>query len=696
MKNCLLIEILTEELPPNSLLYLQKSFSTSILEKLVNLKFIKEKTFKSYITPRRIAVQIFEVKPQSDEESQEIKLVPKELGFDNNKKPTIALQKKIEKLKLDYEKLTFIEKQIGGKIILTTNFKYPPKKLSNEISSIIEDSLTNIKFIKDMNYQVEGENHKFIRPIRNILIILDETNLNLKLFGLQTSAFTYGHRQQKFKKIFIDNAINYQQTMEEDGRVIVDYEDRKNKITQLLNSASSEHKLTHVVSERLLDDITSLCEWPMVYMAEFNNKFLNLPEECLRLTMEIHQKYISTFDEEKKISNKFLIVSDNTNPNNKNRIIKGNQKVILPRLDDANFFYNKDLNADIESMNSKLEKVTYHNKIGSQHERVQRIVEISKLMCSELSLPTEKISKAAQFCKFDLTSHMVGEFPELQGSIGGYLLRNKNYDETIYKAVQEHYHPKHADDELPSSINSQILALSDKIEILFIFFSIGIKPTGDKDPFGLRRAALGIIRICYEKQVEIDLEKFINILAEKYKKFILVENLRYDLLSFFKDRIVYFLKSKNIRYDVIDSIMDTALKNLSVVKLKLDAINKFLLSDYKSSYLEMTKRIENIIKNKNIPDQIQFETLETDCEKNLYNSIPRVKENVLKKISNHNYFSIFSEILSVKEHVNFMFDNLLIISENKINTLNRLYLLNAVLQLSNYFFNSTKLIDENK
>ena len=696
MKNCLLIEILTEELPPNSLLYLQKSFSTSILEKLVHLKFIKHRNFKSYITPRRIAVQIFDVMPQTDEESQEIKLVPKELGFDDNKKPTIALKKKIEKLKLDYAKLTFIEKQIGGKILLTTNFKYPPKILTNEISSIIEDSLTNIKFIKDMNYQVGGENHKFIRPIRNILIVLDETNLNLKLFGLQTSAFTYGHRQQNFKKIFIDNAINYQQTMKENGSVIVDYVDRKNKITQLLNSVSSEHKLTHVVSERLLDDITSLCEWPMVYMAEFNNKFLNLPEECLRLTMEIHQKYISTFDEEKKISNKFLIVSDNTNPKNKDRIIKGNQKVILPRLDDANFFYNKDLNADIESMNSKLEKVTYHNKIGSQHERVQRIVEISKLICSELSLPSEQITKAAQFCKFDLTSHMVGEFPELQGSIGGYLLRNKNYDEIVYKAVQEHYHPKHADDELPSTITSQILALSDKLEILFIFFSIGIKPTGDKDPFGLRRAALGIIRICYEKKVEIDLDKFINVLADKYKKYILVENLRHDLLNFFKDRIVYFLKSKNIRYDVIDSIIHTSLRNLSVVKLKLDAINKFLTSDYKSSYLEMTKRIENIIKNKNIPDQIQFETLETDCEKNLYNSIPKVKENVLKEISNHNYSSIFSEILSVKEHVNFMFDNLLIISENKINTLNRLYLLNAVLQLSNYFFNSTKLIDENK
>ena len=231
---------------------------------------------------------------------------------------------------------------------------------------------------------------------------------------------------------------------------------------------------------------------------------------------------------------------------------------------------------------------------------------------------------------------------------------------------------------------------------LFIFFSIGIKPTGDKDPFGLRRAALGIIRICYEKKVEIDLDKFINVLVEKYKKYILVENLRHDLLNFFKDRIVYFLKSKNIRYDVIDSIIHTSLRNLSVVKLKLDAINKFLTSDYKSSYLAMTKRIENIIKNKNIPNQIQFETLETDCEKNLYNSIPKVKENVLKEISNHNYSSIFSEILSVKEHVNFMFDNLLIISENKINTLNRLYLLNAVLQLSNYFFNSTKLIDENK
>jgi glycyl-tRNA synthetase beta chain len=167
-------------------------------------------------------------------------------------------------------------------------------------------------------------------------------------------------------------------------------------------------------------------------------------------------------------------------------------------------------------------------------------------------------------------------------------------------------------------------------------------------------------------------------------------------MNFFKDRIVYFLKSKNIRYDVIDSIIHTSLRNLSTVKLKLDAISNFLRSDYKSSYLEMIKRIENIIKNKNIPEQIKFETLETDCEKNLYTSIPKVKKNVLKEISNHNYSSIFPEILSVKEHVNFMFDNLLIVSENKINTLNRLYLLNAVLQLSNYFFNSTKLIDENK
>ena len=696
MKNCLLIEILTEELPPNSLLYLHESFSSSVLEKLFNLKFIKNKNFKSFITPRRIAVQIFDVMPQSDEKSQEIKLLPKELGFDDNKNPTIALKKKIVKLKLDYSKLTFLEKQIGGKILLITNFKYPPKILTNEISSIIEDSLTNIKFIKDMNYQVGGENYKFIRPIRNILIVLDETKINVKLFGLQTSTFTYGHRQQNFKKVFVDNANNYQKILKENGSVVVDYVDRKNKINQLLNSVSSEHKLTHVISERLLDDITSLCEWPVVYMAEFHGKFLNLPEECLRLTMEIHQKYIPTFDEKKKISNKFLIVSDNTDQKNKDRIIKGNQKVILPRLDDANFFYNKDLNADIEGMNSKLEKVIYHNKIGSQHERVKRIVEISKLICNELSLPFEQITEAAKFCKFDLTSNMVGEFPELQGSIGGYLLRNKNYDEIISKAVQEHYHPKYADDKLPSTITSQILALTDKLEILFIFFSIGIKPTGDKDPFGLRRAALGIIRICYEKKVEIDLDKFINVLAHKYKKFILVKNLRCDLLSFFKDRIIYFLKSKNFRYDVIESVIDTSLKNLSILKLKLDAINKFLTSDYKSSYLEMNKRIENIIKNKNIPDQIQFESLETDCEKNLFNSLPKVKENVLKEISNHNYFSIFSEILSVKENVNFMFDNLLIISENRINTLNRLYLLNSVLQLSNCFFNSTKLIDENK
>ena len=696
MKNCLLIEILTEELPPNSLLYLKESFSTGVLEELINNRFIKNKNFKSYVTPRRIAIQIFDVMTQSDEEKKEIKLVPKELAFDDNKKPTIALKKKLEKLNLDYSKLTFKEKKIGGKILLTTDFKYPPKILSDEISAIIQNSIANIKFIKDMNYQVKGENFKFIRPIRNILILLDEINLNLKLFGLHTSTFTYGHRQQNFKKIYIKNAIHYQQILKENGNVVVDYVARKNKISELLNSVSNDHKLTPVIAERLLNDITSLCEWPEVYMAQFNKKFLNLPEECLKLTMEIHQKYVSTFDKDNKISNKFLIVSDNINPDNKERIIKGNEKVILPRLEDANFFFSKDLNTDIESMNSKLKKVIYHNKIGSQHERVERIIEISKLICDKLSLPFKEITETARLCKFDLTSYMVGEFPELQGYIGSYLLRNKNYDEIISRAVHEHYNPKYADDELPSTITSQIVALSDKIEIIFIFFSIGIKPTGDKDPFGLRRAALGIIRICYEKRVEINLDEFINVLIERYKKLILVDNLRHDLLNFFKDRVVYFLKNKNIKFDVIESIVDSSLKNLSVVKIKLDAINKFSMSDSKSNYLEMTKRIENIIKNKNIPEEIQFESLDTDCERNLFVSIPKVKESVQRKISNYDYFSTFSEILSVKEHVDFMFDNLLIISENKVNTNNRIFLLSSVLKLSNIFFNSTKLIDDSK
>ena len=684
----LLIELVTEELPPQSQKELGESFGKNIFEDLAKYKLINASTYEVYSTPRRLGVKITKVLSEATTEKKLIKLMPKKIGFDVDGNAQQALIKKLESIGeeasslsqiITKEEILYIEKNIVG------------KKLYESIEGLINDCLIKLPIKKVMTYQLADgwETVNFVRPAKNLVILHGSKLINATILGIKSSRTTLGHRfESKNKIIDLADANEYEDKLLKEGCVIANFEKRKNYIKNSISLATQSLKknVLAISDDNLLEEVTALVEMPNILIGEFESKYLEVPQECLILTMKSNQKYFPIVDHENKLTNQFIIVS-NLTPFNPKIIIEGNEKVIRPRFADAEFFFKQDKKNTLLEMSHKLDKIIYHNKLGSQSDRAKRVSKIHQHIYQELSIGDFKdFERIALLAKADLVSLMVGEFPDLQGTMGRYYALNSNEDISIADAIEDHYKPKFSGDTLPRSILGVTFSLADKFETLISLFSIDEKPTGVKDPFGLRRNAIGVIRLLSENNLSLNVRQLIEKFMPKTSA-----GKAIDLKNFIDERLVNYLKEKNYLSQEIDAVMSSSPAYLHNIIEKIEAIRVFSALEEAQELAAANKRVSNILKKYQVTNNTEIITslLKEPEEKELYRSLNKQMPIVKKYLGNNNYVDALRGLVGLKDPIDNFFDKVMVndqdidIKNNRHNLLIQLHeILNCVADIS--------------
>ena len=692
----LLIELLTEELPPKSQKQLGVAFAKSVKEFLVKHHLANETSEDSvFSTPRRIGIYLKDVKDEAANQNTSIKLMPASIGFDVSGKPTEALLKKLHGIGLDQKAVSLIiKKNESNNEVLYIDKDVEGAKLKDIIAECISSSLTRLPIKKMMSYQLSDgwTTVNFVRPAHGLIILHGADIVKTNVLGIESNRSTLGHRFESKKEVIeIQHADEYKEQMKAEGNVIVSFEERKTLIKNSLNDKATNlsNQLTPINDEDLLEEVTALVEYPNILVGEFESKFLEVPQECLILTMKANQKYFPLIDKNNKLANQFLIVS-NISPKNSTLIIQGNEKVIRPRLSDAEFFYTQDKKKPLKDYLSQLQHIVYHNKLGTQSERSERVKMIASLIVKNLnqSKLLDAVLLASDLSKADLSTNMVGEFPELQGIMGRYYALNEKISEEVAFAIEDHYKPRFSGDTLPRNSVGDIVAIADKIETLIGLFSIGEKPTGDKDPFALRRQVIGIIRILTEKNISLNLNTTIS---DSIKTTKLAESK--DLNSFIYDRISNFFKDQGYAALDIDAVLAIDSGLISEIPKRLNAIKEFSQLPESKDLASANKRVGNILKKADFKSALKIDPalLKDIAEVNLYKTLDLVDAEARKEYLANNYSSSLKLLCKLKNPIDQFFNDVMVNVEDESLKMNRLALLEKLYSAMNLVADLSKL-----
>lgn len=692
----LLIELLTEELPPKSQKQLGVAFARSVKEFLVKHHLANETSEDSvFSTPRRIGIYLKDVKDEAANQNTSIKLMPASIGFDVSGKPTEALLKKLHGIGLDQKAVSLIvKKNESNNEVLYIDKDLEGAKLKDIIAECISSSLTRLPIKKMMSYQLSDgwTTVNFVRPAHGLIILHGANIIKTNVLGIESNRSTLGHRFESKKEVIeIQHADEYKEQMKAEGNVIVSFEERKTLIKNSLNDKATNlsNQLTPINDEDLLEEVTALVEYPNVLVGEFESKFLEVPQECLILTMKANQKYFPLIDKNNKLANQFLIVS-NISPKNSTLIIQGNEKVIRPRLSDAEFFYTQDKKKPLKDYLSQLQHIVYHNKLGTQSERSERVKMIASLIVKNLnqSKLLDAVLLASDLSKADLSTNMVGEFPELQGIMGRYYALNEKISEEVAFAIEDHYKPRFSGDTLPRNPVGDIVAIADKIETLIGLFSIGEKPTGDKDPFALRRQVIGIIRILTEKNISLNLNTTIS---DSIKATKLAESK--DLNSFIYDRISNFFKDQGYAALDIEAVLAIDSGLISEIPKRLNAIKEFSQLPESKDLASANKRVGNILKKADFKSALKIDPalLKDIAEVNLYKTLDLVDAEARKEYLANNYSSSLKLLCKLKNPIDQFFNDVMVNVEDESLKMNRLALLEKLYSAMNLVADLSKL-----
>lgn len=692
----LLIELLTEELPPKSQKQLGVAFAKSVKEFLVKHHLANETSEDSvFSTPRRIGIYLKDVKDEAANQNTSIKLMPASIGFDVSGKPTEALLKKLHGIGLDQKAVSLIvKKNESNNEVLYIDKDVEGAKLKDIIAECISSSLTRLPIKKMMSYQLSDgwTTVNFVRPAHGLIILHGANIIKTNVLGIESNRSTLGHRFESKKEVIeIQHADEYKEQMKAEGNVIVSFEERKTLIKNSLNDKATNlsNQLTPINDEDLLEEVTALVEYPNVLVGEFESKFLEVPQECLILTMKANQKYFPLIDKNNKLANQFLIVS-NISPKNSTLIIQGNEKVIRPRLSDAEFFYTQDKKKPLKDYLSQLQHIVYHNKLGTQSERSERVKMIASLIVKNLnqSKLLDAVLLASDLSKADLSTNMVGEFPELQGIMGRYYALNEKISEEVAFAIEDHYKPRFSGDTLPRNPVGDIVAIADKIETLIGLFSIGEKPTGDKDPFALRRQVIGIIRILTEKNIGLNLNTTIS---DSIKATKLAESK--DLNSFIYDRISNFFKDQGYAALDIEAVLAIDSGLISEIPKRLNAIKEFSQLPESKDLASANKRVGNILKKADFKSALKIDPalLKDIAEVNLYKTLDLVDAEARKEYLANNYSSSLKLLCKLKNPIDQFFNDVMVNVEDESLKMNRLALLEKLYSAMNLVADLSKL-----
>ncbi|NIF74991.1 glycine--tRNA ligase subunit beta, partial [Burkholderia sp. Ap-962] len=592
----LLVELLTEELPPKALARLGDAFAEGLAQRLAARDLIDgEAVFERFATPRRLAVLILNVRAVAPERQVREKVLPVSVALDANGNPTPPLAKKLAALGRPELGIADLERAQDGKAeAFFLNYSAPGATLADGLQAALKETLDKLPIPKVMTYQrPDGSDVQFVRPVHRLTVLHDTDVVPVSAFGIDAGDTTLGHRFLSSGAVAIGSAAGYAETLRERGRVIAHFVDRKEQIrTALAEQAGGD---TVVMPEALLDEVASLVEWPVVYACRFEDEFLQVPQECLILTMQTNQKYFALTDAAGKLRSRFLIVS-NIETATPVEIVEGNERVVRPRLADAKFFFETDKKTRLADRVPRLANVVYHNKLGSQLARVERIEAIAAGIAPAIGADPALAQRAARLAKADLLTDMVGEFPELQGTMGTYYARHDGEPEEVAVACTEHYQPRFSGDTLPEAAVSTAVALADKLETLVGIWGIGLAPTGEKDPFALRRHALGVLRLLLEKQLPLDIVELLRAAQASFAGIAGVADSTDAIFAFFLDRLRGLLRERGYSAGEIDAVLGLEPTRIDELIARLDAVREFTRLAEAEALAAANKRISNILK----------------------------------------------------------------------------------------------------
>ncbi len=699
MSATLLVELLTEELPPKALERLGEVFSAEIHAGLSDRNLAAAgDNYRWFATPRRLAIQVPGVLAVAPDATAFEKIMPVAVALDAGGQPTPALKKKLEAKGIPLSELAKFEKRVDGK---SETFFYQAAvkgaRLDDVLAGIVTDALKKLPIPKLMRWG--DTDHQFVRPVHGLVMLHGERVVPGELLGLSSGRITRGHRFLSSGEITLASAGEYAETLYRQGKVIPCFVWRRDTIREQLDIKAKELGARINPAEGLLDEVTALVEWPVVYVGEFEAEYLEVPQECLILTMQQNQKYFPLLDgvgagfgsNAGKLINKFLIVS-NMQVDDPKHIVGGNARVVRPRLADARFFFNQDRKTTLASRLDKLGNVVYHNKIGSVLQRVDRLEALAQKIAVRLGANASLAARAARLAKADLVTDMVGEFPELQGIMGRYYALHDGEDAQVADAVQSHYQPRFAGDALPAGNIACAVALADKLDALVGFFGIGQIPTGDKDPFGLRRAALGVLRILMESPLPLDLAELIGDAQAGFAAGVLNQPVAEPLLDFLHDRLRGLLKEAGHAPDAVEAVLVQRPSRIDLVPARLAAVRDFQRLPEALALAAANKRIGNILKKAEttLPEP-EVALLREAAEKALFERVVLIAPLVHSHVANGDYADALKVLASVRAEVDRFFEEVMVNVDEPLLRANRLGLLNALFDQLNAVADISKL-----
>lgn len=673
-----LVEIGTEELPPKALDNLAASLEQGIVKGL-NREELNFTASYRYATPRRLAVLIHELQPQQADKTIERLGPAVSAAFTGQGAPTKAAQGFARSCGVAVEELD--RSKSGDVEKLVFSLKESGRPVQDLLPRLVRDALEQLPVPKRMRWGNSRE--EFVRPVHWVVMMYGNKTIPALLLGVEANHFSYGHRFNFNKKILIKNAKDYEALLEEKGGVIPDFNKRKGLIRELVENEGAKAGAVAVIDEALLDEVTSLVEYPVALTGKFEEEFLDLPPEALILTMKSHQKCFYLVDKKGKLLPKFITIS-NLQSKDPSKVVEGYERVIRPRLADARFFYETDKKHSLESRLQQLNTVIFQEKLGTIYEKSQRVAALTTAIAERIGADSTLCSRAATLAKCDLLTLMVGEFADLQGLMGFYYALHDGEPEELAQALNEQYMPRFSGDSLPNSKTGIALALADKLDSIVGIFGIGQPPTGSKDPFALRRSAIGVLRIIVEKELDLDLLYCIEQAVSGFEEANLAQNTAEEVFEFMLERFKAWFMDKEITVEEFQSVFVVRPTRPLDFHLRILAVHNFNLLPESASLAEANKRVSNLLAKQNFNAEdtaVKEELLQEPAEKALHRELVDKILEVAPLLEKGLYKEGLQTLASLKISVDTFFDEVLVVCEDASLRENRLALLQQLRDL---------------
>lgn len=665
----LLVELGTEELPPNSLMTLANAFTDEVVAQLAVAELTHGEV-KTFATPRRLAFLIKDVQSKQQDKTLERRGPAVKAAFDADGNPTKAATGFAQSVGLTVEELSREETDKGA--WLMAKVQQEGKTLHDLLPDFLQQAINKLPIPKRMRW---GDSKvQFVRPVHWLLVLFGDEVIPLSILELDASQHSRGHRFHSSSPVIVESPESYESQLN-DAYVIADFAKRRDLIRSQVEAAGQEAGGEAVIDDALLDEVTALVEWPVPLVGHFDESFLRVPQEAIITAMQEHQRYFPVVDAKGDLLNTFITIS-NIDSSNKELVIYGNEKVIRPRLADAAFFFDNDKATTLLDHAKRLEQLVFQEQLGTVADKCQRISQLAGYITELLGGKVELAQQAGKLCKADLVTEMVNEFDTMQGVMGYYLAQQEGLESDVAIALKEHYLPRFSGDGLPSNRTGQAVALADKIDTLVGIFGIGQTPTGDRDPYALRRATLGILRIIIEKSLGLDLDDLVQKSVSLYGDLV-AEDTKEQVLHFIQGRYRAFYQDQGISTPVILSVLAVNPSSPLDFHQRVHAVAKFQQQEAAQSLAEANKRVANILaKNaEDIPEEVEGDLLEEEAEQVLAGAIVAAYEETSVKLDQYDYAGALTVLAELNTPVNDFFEQVMVMAENQALRKNRLALL---------------------